>query len=279
MVKLVLALALVGMVSAQNFEMTAEDWTEKCPDPLHMVELDIDETGPFKDYDVDGDGSISVADVKSIYTAMDITEVHAEMAFKQMDQDNDGAVDEGEFAAAGMQQRCAGPTLGADGHCPTPYILDGEVGFFTLRAEHFELEKLTWHEMIHMSNVELRDFLKDHEVPYTIRIKVLDLHDAQGGTKNTGCVPSPPRCHNPLEYSDGECLLPKPHYVNPVIDDAWIGPVLVTDGAYHQEKAKRVHQPVLEDEGDAKMVAERHAETKAIWKQLEDPNVKVHTGH
>lgn len=258
-----------------------DDWGEKCPDPLHMEESD---GGPFRSYDQDKDGNVSEEEVIAVYTNgnQDVpvhgTVFHAKEAFQQLDIDGDGKIDEKEFNTAGEKQMCVGPKLGADGHCPPPFILDGEKEFFRLQAAHYELRKLTWHNMIGMGNEELRNFMRKHDVPYTVRIKVLDLHDDKGGHKNQECIPVPPSCHAPLEFheEDGSCRPPKPHYINPIINDAWVQPPLVVDGEWHNEKTARLHQPVQGDPNDELMIKERHETENALWNW---EKVRKHTAH
>jgi hypothetical protein len=256
------------------------DWGEKCPDPLHMEES---QNAPFKKYDLDGNGSVTVDEVISVYQtgvddiAPNESEFQAREAFKQIDIDENESVTEKEFNTAGLTQLCVGPKTGADGGCPSPFIKDGEVEFFKLQSEHYELRPLSWHQMIGMENEELRTFMRTHDVPFTVRTKVLDLHDAKGEDKNGDCVPVPPLCHKPLEFhSDGTCQPPKPHYINPIINDAWIAPVSVVDGSHHDEKAPRAHQPVESDPADQLMVKERNAEENALWNW---EKVRKHTGH
>jgi hypothetical protein len=260
--KLVLA-ACIGLAAGHN------DWGEKCPDPLHMEET---ENATFNKYSGGAKQYVLESDVIRVYSDgiddadPEDTEFQAKAAFKQMDLDNDGKITEKEFYTAGMTQSCVGPKKTAQGGCPSPYILDGEKEFFLLASEHYELRKLHWHQMVEMTKDELRGFLRSHEVPYTVRIKVLDLHDHKGGSKNEECVPVPPLCHGSLEYhEDGTCRPPKPHFMNPIINDAWVQPTLVVDGAHHNEKAPRAHQPVENDPNDNVMIKERHTEENNLW--------------
>lgn len=169
-----------------------------------------------------------------------------------------------------MKQICIAPKIADEGACPEPYILDGEQDYFLLKSEHYELRQLSWDEMTGMNNEELRAFLREQEVPHTVRVKVLDLHDEKKGDEKTVakiCVPTPPVCPDPLEFDPdaGACIPPRPHYENPVINDAWIAPVLVVDGEHHNEKAPRMHMEVETDPTDKLLVKERRGEEEALW--------------
>jgi hypothetical protein len=275
-------LKLLVVASAAQCVSAHSDWGEKCPHPLHLVES---ENAPFKAYDIDpADGKVTEAEVLSVYsTGVDDvpraeSDFQAKEAFKQIDLDDNGEVTELEFAKAGMTQLCGAPEAGTSGTCPSPFIMDGQADYYMLKSEHYELRPLSWRNMAGMDNEELRSFMRTHDVPFTVRTKVLDLHDKKGETKNTGCVPVPPSCHKPLEFqpASGTCAPPKPHYINPIINDAWIAPVSVVDGHHHDEKAPRVHQGVEMDPNDKLLVKERQAEEQALWNW---EKVRKHTGH
>jgi len=266
--------ASVGLAAAHD------NWGEKCPDPLHLEESD---NATFDKYDQNTDGKVSLEEVIAVYTngvddqEPEETAFHAKKAWKQLDVNDDGEVTKEEFYTAGMTQTCVGPKLADSGGCPSPFIMDGESEFFKLSSEHYELRKLSWSNMSGMKKDELRKFMRVQDVPFTVRTKVLNLHDTNGGVQSKECVPVPPMCHGSLEYNeDGTCRPPSAHYENPVINDAWVQPTLVVDGSHHDEKAPRVHQAVENDPNDNLMIKERHTEENNLWNW---EKVRKHTAH
>lgn len=165
----------------------------------------------------------------------------------------------------GAAQACVAPAVDGAGGCARPFVLKGAAPFWELRTEHYELRKLTWDEMVSMSEDELRSFMKKHDVPYTVRIKVLDLHKSHGGDKV--CVPAPPICDDPLVYNEGtnECVEPAPMFHNPILDDSWISPTLKAPAETGANKASHAHQPVQDDPQTGILTTARHNEEQDLW--------------
>lgn len=165
-------------------------------------------------------------------------------------------------------QYCARPTITNRGTCPYPYILKGEYPYTLLQAKHWELRSLSWDEMVHEDKEDVREFLRTHDVPFSVRTKVLDLHDTDGGDKE--CVPAPPQCLDPLVYDEtaAACVPPKPTMVSPIIDDSYVQPVMKDfeeDGSEDTSGPSRIHQEVLTDENDKVLQEDRHDDEEDIW--------------
>lgn len=94
------------------------------------------------------------------------------------------------------------------------------------------------------------------------------------------CIAMAPWCPAPLIYdSDKKACIPMVPRIgkgNAILDNRYIGAVLVNDGFDHEHKAPRVHQAVEMDPNDQLMVKERHAEEQALWNW---EKVRKHTGH
>lgn len=174
-------------------------------------------------------------------------------------------------------QTCMRPRPSGAGKCPFPYVIEGSSEYAELQAEHYELRPLGWTEMMAMEKAELREFMRTHNVPYLIRIKVLDLHDATAAEEAetsakrvaSRCVPSPPFCAVPWvwEKATNKCVPPEPHMMNPILDDAWVSPVLKDygDDDLNGSKPGRIHQEVLTDENDKVLQKNRHSDEDSVW--------------
>lgn len=189
--------------------------------------------------------------------------------------------------------------------CPPPYELDGQYHYSLLQSQHWELRPLGWDEMVDMDKEELREFMKSHQVPFSIRTKVLDHHDERAfacfdyarkqlddskttrddcesagmrwtqSAKGKKCVPMPPYCKTPwnFNFEDKKCDPPQPHFrriKHGVLDDTWISPVL---RAFDQGKTNdaarddvdRIHQAVESNPHDKVMQKARHLDENGVW--------------
>jgi hypothetical protein len=179
------------------------------------------------------------------------------------------------------EQKCVAPSPDESGNCPRPFVLKGQAPYFDLRTEHFELRKLSWDEMVSMPSTELEQFLRKHDVPFTVRTKVLKMHEEKGGEKV--CVPSQPFCLDPLEYNSAtnECQEPIPKFGNPVLNDAWISPVEKAVEEQKgvnawEEKASHEHAPVATDPNDVVMQKARQNQEKDLWNWEVNKNSFAH---
>jgi hypothetical protein len=204
------------------------------------------------------------------------------------------------FDPSKRETKCLRPTLeDSSGYCPFPYELDGQSPYTQLQTEHWELRPLAWLTMVGMDKDELRQFMRDHQIPSTIRTKVLDLHDERAyacrntayttekdcidnksewvqGMKGKECVPMPPRCDGFWNFHEdptagASCIPPSPHFKaerHGVIDDTWVSAVMrdrPDERDQYKNKADRAHQEGFTDYQDKVHQKNRHTEEADIW--------------